>query len=203
MGSRSIVYAPITRGGFEYILSQYPNVPREQAEALYSILTDRLTTETLLFTALIDLIDRYRKNGSASFKLSAIRKDKKGKVQTYAMELLHDVIVELQMAGRAMKKIQTELGKNGTMLAFMHSCESAIVDTQQVDSWLESKSEEEALRTRLDWEGTFEKGVPEAYALEYAEYSEADAADADRCYRIALHAVELTGLTAHELTPQR
>lgn len=203
MGSRSLAYAPVTKKGVEIISQAYPNVDRALINKLYIALTDRLTTETLLFTAIISSVSRYLQqedvhgNGKirgAGFKLSALRKDKAGKMQSYVMELLHDVIVEMQMSGRTTRNVQNILSEYGMTMAFMHSCDEEIVATKDLDAWFESRAQEESLRTSLDWSGTLEKNVPVEEVLAKCEYTEAEAREAEKCYSVALQAVEASGI---------
>ncbi len=154
MGNNSSTYAPITRESVEVLKSIYTYVPTDLVDELYEIFTNRLTTETLSFSVLMNMLDRYYRGEKGSLWYSVVRKDGTGKMQSKTQKLIHDVMVELHMAQRAMENMQVALAKRGITFVSCHSCGGETIALSEKGAWLEANANEEALRTRLDWEGT-------------------------------------------------
>lgn len=146
----------------------YPSLAPQELERIFAILTRKCVVETLLFVAVLDMVSRARSGVSAKIMLSLVRKDKRGKMQTEEMELLHDVVVELQMAGGNFRELQRYLAGEGFQLCFMHSCGSDCVPLANVDQWYASHEGEQLLRTTLDWSGSVAKKVSPKLIVEEA-----------------------------------
>jgi hypothetical protein len=166
---------------------------------IFKIMTDRLVTETLLFVALIGMISRYLKGeredepdyGSfgAGTKLSAGKKDATGKMQTRIMELLHDVVVEAQMAGGNFRRLQQYLSPYNMAIVTLHSCYMLVIAANDVDAFYDACGNDQMMRTELDWTGETEKNISVEQVLQETEYSEQEAQFADLCEKIAEEAI--------------
>lgn len=216
MGSKSPVYAPITEAMLPTIVKTLGLEP-EFVRRCYNILTDGLTTETLLFVALMKQAQRFhewqhRQKACVSttcerrsieqfgptIKLSAIRKAttpsgtplKPGKMQTDVMVLLHDVMVELQMAQGNFQELQLFLRTEGMMFAHYHSCGNSAIAPEDEQAFFRACKHEQLLRTKLDWDGDHEKGVPLNRILVEAYYTQEDARVANDIFTLAFQLVE-------------
>lgn len=161
-GKKSELFRPIEPAMLAAVEASYP-AAAPHVRALHAILTDACRVETLLFMAVVDALDRAIVGVPASILLSAVLTDGSGKAQTAEMELVHDVLVELPMAGRNHKRLQAYLGTLGFEWCMMHSCGGDCVPADGVDAWYDARASEQLLRTRLDWEGRSLKNVPEAF----------------------------------------
>lgn len=161
-GKKSELFRPIEPAMLAAVEAAHP-AAAPHVRAIHAILTDACHVETLLFVAVIDALDRALSGTPASILLSAVLRDGSGKAQTAEMELVHDVLVELPMAGRNYRRLQGYLGTLGFEWCMMHSCGGDCVPAGDVDAWYDARAEEQMLRTRLDWEGVSHKGVSDAF----------------------------------------
>jgi hypothetical protein len=167
-GKKSALYSPITKALVPIVAAQYP-LASAHALPVYEILTQSCAVESLLFVSVIDMIERHVKKQPTDITLSVVHKDERGKIQTKNMELVHDVVVELQMAGREFRDLQYYLAAHGMKILFMHSCSVVIVDPDEEDTWYASVAAEQLMRTSLDWSGTQEKNVSGHYLVTYGK----------------------------------
>jgi hypothetical protein len=171
-GKKSHLFRPVEADMLPFLESMFP-AARAHVRPIFEILSDHCVVESLLLVSVLDNIDRYLKNErdrggiSSGIVLSIISKDGSGKMQTQEMELVHDVLVELQMAGMNFRNLQTYLRKNNMEFVFMHSCGGDITGPDMVDVYFESVKHEQYLRTRLDWDGQALKNVSVRYALSH------------------------------------
>lgn len=199
MGTKSLVYKPVEASMLPAIERSYPRLPLGFVKNVFDILTKNLRTETLLFICVVDMLARFldgEREGqkrdlaiSTQLILSALRKDRKGKMQTDNMELIHDVVVELQMAGGNFRDLNRYLAGFGLKIVFGHSCKSAVVRAEDEDLFYSLFGEEQLLRTELDWSGPTTKSAPIDVVIRDCEYSEYSALVAERCYNFALELV--------------
>gem|GEM_PF-2249620 len=216
MGTKSPVYAPISEAMLPDIAAalnlEYPFVRR-----CYDILTDGLTTETLLFVALMKQVQRFHEwqlqkesrvlsptvqtpieRFGPTIKLSAIRRSTTsegrvlppGKMQTDTMVLLHDVMVELQMAQGNFQALQSFLREYGMMFVHYHSCGNSAICVKDEHAFYQACKKEQLIRTTLDWMGDHEKDVPLNRILGEAYYTEEDAQVANECFTLAFQLVQ-------------
>jgi hypothetical protein len=180
------------------IQQHFSNITKKQVEDIYEIMTDSLNTETLLFVAMISNLSRFvageKEDAGFGFgpgiRLSALSKDKTYKMQSNEMELLHDVVVELPMAGRNFNKYQEYIAKEfGATAVRYHSCGEAIVSLKDVDRFFDACASEQKLRTLLDWETETIKNVPVSHVLENGIYTTTDAHIASKCFEVANEAI--------------
>ncbi|MEK7636211.1 MAG: hypothetical protein AAB362_00780 [Patescibacteria group bacterium] len=164
-GKKSDLFQPVIMDMLPEFKRLYPRAER-YVDAIFNVLTAHCTVETLLFASVIDLLDRFERNKSSNIVLSVIRKDHRGKMQSENMELVHDVVVELQMAGDNFRKLQSYFYKHDRAMVFMHSCKVAIVALDEVDSYYQTVAKEQALRTMLDWTGVSEKNIQNARIID-------------------------------------
>lgn len=159
-----------------------PGISMAFLQGLLGVMTNKLNTETLLFATLLVMINRYRMGyrekapgfrRGAGIMLSAVKKGGTGKMQTPNMKLIHDVFVELPMAGNNFRKLQALLGQNGLTLALMHSCGGAIIPAKEIDDFYEETGEAQEMRTLLDWQGSMTIESPEKVMME-CNYSQAE-----------------------------
>jgi hypothetical protein len=191
-GKKSPLFAPVTEAMLPAVYEAYPEVSPNMIRRIFGIMTDRLSTEALLFAALIDMIDRFRRgiredeptygHFGAGTKLSAVRKNGSGKMQTKIMELLHDVVVESWMAMGNMRRLQAYLNGEGMALVSLHSCYMLVIGAADVDAFYEACACDQARRTELDWTGITVKDAPLAELLAETEYTEAEADTAHRMF---------------------
>lgn len=163
MGTVSPLYQPFDDEMLERLAGHYPSIGLQNVTRITEIMTDHLRTETLLMVAICDMLDRQlrgvydegdqrRQTQASGILLSAIARSGTYKVQTEQMKLLHDVLVELQMAGRNFARLQRFLqAEYGVQVVTMHSCGSAIVACNRVDSYYDTAAPEQLQRTTLDW----------------------------------------------------
>jgi hypothetical protein len=198
-GTKSEVFAPVKKEMLELFERKFHNIQPVFIREIFSIMTEKLVTETLLFTAILSMVSRFLRGEyedetayghfGAGTKLSAVTKDGKRKMQTRPMELLHDVIVELQMAGGNFRKLQKYLASHGLSLVCLHSCYMLVIRVDNVDAFYEACGTDQQRRTELDWVGTTLKNVSLEMILEETEYTMREAQIAEECYKIALEAV--------------
>lgn len=189
-GKKSPLFAPVTEAMLPIVCEAYPAVPPGMIRRIFEIMTDRLSTESLLFAALIDMIDRYRRgvredeptygHFGAGTKLSAVRKNGAGKMQTKIMELLHDVVVESWMAMGNMRRLQSYLHGEGLALVSLHSCYMLVIAAGDEDAFYEACACDQARRTLLDWTGITVKDASLRELLAETEYTQ-DEADTAHC----------------------
>lgn len=201
-GKKSPVYEPVNKDMLPTIAKHFPNIKMRQIEDIYEIMTDDLHTETLLFVAIISGISRFiaGEKDEAGFgfgpgiKLSALSKDRTYKMQSTVMELLHDVVVELPMAGKNFDHLQEYLAKKMKLHVYMyHSCGEAIASIDDKDKFFATCGEEQKLRTLLDWKAETLKNVPVSEIIENGMYTKNDAEVADKCFNVAMEAVRENG----------
>lgn len=201
-GTKSHLFKPVSSEMLPVIKKHFDNVKPEMIDEMFSIMTDRLVTETLLFVALVGMVSRYLKGEredepdygafGAGTKLSAVKKDGTGKMQTPIMELLHDVIVEMQMAGGNFRRLQKYLGGHGLAVVSLHSCYMLVISADDVDAFYDACGNDQMMRTALDWSGETEKNVSLERVLAETEYSQNEARFADECRAVAEEAIALT-----------
>ncbi len=163
MGSNSRLYRPIEAG----IVSHTKRILRanelySHIAPLYGILTNYCRVETLLWFAVVDLIERALLGErdpeipggtiAPTLLLSAVRKDGRGKHQTPEMKLLHDVVVELNMAEENYEELQAYLRKHlGMHIGGRHSCTKDVVRTEDLAAFRAAVRADQLHRTTLDW----------------------------------------------------
>lgn len=167
MGTQSPLFRPVSEAMLETVRLYCTRLSAGFLRSMFNIMTDGLHTETLLFAALAVTIHRYYGgvrdqspgfDRGAGIMLSAVKKDGSGKMQTPGMKLIHDVFVELPMAGSNFRKLQALLERHGITLVLMHSCGGAIVPAEEVDAFYHEVEKEQETRTLLDWQGSMEVG---------------------------------------------
>lgn len=199
MGTKSPLFAPIAASMLPTIKKHFTNVSPSMIDDMFKIMTDRLVTETLLFVALVGMLSRYlagEREDEAAYghfgagtKLSAVKHDGSGKMQTPIMGLLHDVIVEMQMAGGNFRRLQQYLSGHQLVLVSLHSCYMLVIDVKDIDDFYAACGADQMVRTNLDWVADTEKNVDEARVIEETEYSEREAAFARLVQEVAEEAV--------------
>ncbi len=190
LGKKSPLYRPVTEQDLPPLSRRFL-FAQKLIPNLFDVLTNGCRVEILLFVTIIDMIDRFLSGQSAGIRLSAIRKDGSGKMQTADMELVHDVLVELQMAGLNFRNLQRLLRQNlNAELCFMHSCGSDLVPIEDVDSYYASILTEQILRTELDWSGSSEKNVTESDVFRLSTFSEDDYAVFRRVIDISFRIID-------------
>lgn len=152
-GKKSQLFHPIVESMLPAVKEAYP-LAQPHVQQVFEILTTDCHVETLLFVAVIDALDRALDGKPGTIILSAILNERPGKVQTPAMSLVHDVLVELPMAGRNYKRLQAYLASLGYEWCMMHSCGGDCVPIDRVEAWYDAMAAEQQLRTKLDWEGS-------------------------------------------------
>ena len=196
MGNNSSTYAPITHTGVVALSAEYTHVPDDLVQELYQIFTDNLTTETLSFAVLMNMLDRYYRGENAELRYSVIRKDGMGKMQSRVQKLIHDVMVELHMAQRAMERMQAALAQRGITFVSFHSCGGGIVALNEKDAWLQEKALEEARRTRLDWEGTHTLYETSEEIVLLGDTTVESMEELERCFTSAENAVNMNKISS-------
>lgn len=164
MGTASKLYQPINNidRAIEIIGAQFAPHGTRIAREVADIMTQDLHCEALLFSVLVAMINEAEKGSrdldlaggdiAPVLLLSALNASGTAKVQTPQLKLVHDVVVELQMAGRNFARLQSYLrGAFGKEMVFYHSCGSAIVPTWKVEAFYDAVAQEQFLRTGLDW----------------------------------------------------
>ncbi len=198
-GKRSPLYQPIrynsrTKRIFKEL---YPALREKEIRSLFKILTANCSIETILFVAILDMVSRFP-GKSTPVMLSAVLKTHAGKAQTQDMEILHDVLVELQMAGENFRNLQNFLRQNyGGEFVFLHSCGGDFIPTHLVDAWYLSRRKEQSMRTRLDWMGSVARGVSREFILTETTMS---AEELETIERITLNAKKVLGLNSPKVT---
>lgn len=164
-GKKSQLFQPVNEDMLFTLAGIYPNAV-ENIGSLYFILTNNCRVETLQFVAIVDMISRAKKdnfdhyNGLAAMvMLSVMSKSGNQKYQTTNLELLHDVLVEVHMAGRNFKNLQKYLAKEELAYVSFHSCGSGITKLSHEDIFYDTVEKEQLMRTELDWSGTTEKNA--------------------------------------------
>lgn len=166
IGKKSNLFFPIDQTVVQAVSTLYPKMGHHVPGIAEMMTLNETRVEALLFVSTIDVVSRASnrifdfEGKSASLYLSAIHNSKMHKGQTVAMELLHDVVVEMQMAGLQFEMLQSYLRKHfGLRMQFMHSCGADC--TGEGDSLFiyQARAKEQALRTALDWTGQTRKGL--------------------------------------------
>ncbi|MEX0931827.1 MAG: hypothetical protein WDZ88_03705 [Candidatus Paceibacterota bacterium] len=180
-GTKHETYKPVEAHMLHTLHKSYwQNLEPDEIRAIFDVMTEGLHTETLLFTFIIDALARFESGAKdhasygfgAGIRLSAVCKNGKGKFQTTELKLLHDVIVEMQMAGRNFFELQKLLRtRYGATFVHYHSCGSAIISLEQVKEFYEVSSSDQLLRTKLDWSGAHNI-VSWQKLLQFATYTE-------------------------------
>ncbi len=163
MGTNSPLYRPIDQSVAAYTAG----ILRTDALGphigpLYRILTNHCKVEALLWFAVVDLIERALLGErdpeipggtiAPTLLLSAVRKDGRGKHQTPEMKLLHDVVVELNMAEENYEELQAYLRKYlGMHIGGRHSCSKDVVRTEDLAAFRAAVRADQLHRTTLDW----------------------------------------------------
>ncbi len=194
-GKKSPLFRPITSDLLPWIEETHLRA-RPHVRPIFEILTTDCYVETLLFVAVIDALDRALGGEPGTIMLSAVMKNGVGKAQTAAMELVHDVLVELPMAGRNYTRLQAYLKGIGFEWCMMHSCGGDCVPIDLVEAWYDARGGEQKLRTRLDWQGAMRKaaaGVDDAFVLASTLMEPGDLATINRIVRSAKMVLGLGG----------
>jgi len=159
-GKKSNLFTPVTPEIAHTLGQIYPNTTKH-LDNLYEIMTDNCKVETLLFTALLDMLDRafsgkfdYYNKTAAMIMLSVLPKSGNDKYKTYSLELIHDVVVEIHMAGRNFRELQKYLSKQGLVYVSLHSCGSGVARINDEDTFYDMTAIEQLRRTKLDWTGS-------------------------------------------------
>ncbi len=161
-GAMHPTYQPVNKNMLSMVAYSYPRLRKDELLHIFEILTHRLSTETLLFVAVVDMLARFLYNRGdgpsyglgAGIKLSGIMHRTEGKMQTRKLKLLHDVIVEMQMAGYNFALLQKYMwDKHGASFVFYHSCGSALVPNGLIDTFYQRSFLDQQKRTLLDWKG--------------------------------------------------
>jgi hypothetical protein len=152
-GKKSPLFRPIDESMLPSVEEAYSRA-KPHVRPIFTILTTDCHVEALLFVAVIDAFDRALGGKPGTIMLSAILNERPGKVQTPAMSLVHDVLVELPMAGRNYKRLQAHLASLGYEWCMMHSCGGDCVPIDRVEAWYDAMAAAQQLRTKLDWEGS-------------------------------------------------
>jgi hypothetical protein len=194
-GTKDSSFRPIDESILEKVKFFFPNLSNSMINDLYHIMTKNCAVETLLFVALLDMIDRFKKGKredepdyghfGAGTKLSAVSHDGKSKKQTYIMELLHDVIVEVQMAGGNFRNLQKYLAQHDMQIVSLHSCYMLVIANSNVDAFYESCGCDQERRTYLDWSGVLKKQVSLLEMIDTTDYTHDEAESAQRIYSIS------------------
>lgn len=123
---------------------------------VFSALTDHCYVETLQVVAVMTTIENYLMGSGRTFYLSALLRDRSGKMQTAEMRLLHDVIVEMPMNSFGYTQLQLVLAKYGMQFVMMHSCGGDIIPDGRESylAWWHSIKDQQLARTWLDWTTT-------------------------------------------------
>lgn len=163
MGTHCRLYRPIEPSVVSWTQARCAHdTLRIHIPAIARILTNHCKIETLLWFAVIDLIERALLDerdlalpGGAfapSLLLSAIRKDGRGKHQTREMKLLHDVVVELGMAEENYETLQAYLREHlGLHIGGRHSCSKDCVRIDDLAAFRHAVRADQLQRTMLDW----------------------------------------------------
>jgi hypothetical protein len=106
------------------------------------------------------------------------------------MELLHDVIVEFQIAGSNFRNLQKYLANNMSV-ASLHSCYMLILAKDDLDSSYENCGIDQKRRTQLDWDSGTLKNIDINKLLTETEYSKREAEVAQQCYGLTEQMVNL------------
>ncbi len=210
MGTKSPLYLPFNPQMVERLAERYPRLEEDVIADVVDIMTDYLYTETLLMVAICDMLDRKLAGEldedaageyAAGIKLSAVAKSGTYKLQTAEMKLLHDVVVELQMAGQNYDRLQEYLSARfGLRMVTMHSCGAAMVAVEDADAYYRAVAVEQEQRTRLDWTSVTRSGVPVDEALSQGYYTQKQA---DEAANICSIAAQLVGQSGGEMTQPR
>lgn len=200
LGTKSPLFKPVNASMLPTLKNHFKNITCEMIDDIYQIMTKNLVTESLLFTGIISMIDRflsgeredepnYGKYG-AGIKLSAVEKNGKYKMQSPVMELLHDVIVELQMAGSNFRNLQKYLELHNMAIATLHSCYMFVLNTSDLDGFYENCGEDQMRRTGLDWTSETIKNVTNKELFLQTEYTTREAEIAQECYDLTVKMIE-------------
>ena len=135
----------------------------EQTKILYGACATQIARqltgcniESLLFVSIVDQYVETKVGNGYDLQFSAIRRDNTGKAQTPQMKLLHDVSVELMMAGLQSKRLDKWLRKQGLAYCHRHSCGNEMVPVAEELAWYKRMGPDQLNRTGLDWSGTHE-----------------------------------------------
>jgi hypothetical protein len=149
--------SPLLRPADSAIVSHIDSIlGSDTASQIFRIFKAGCRIETLLLVSLAHQFDHSAAGSRYDLQFSAIKKDGTGKVQTPQMKLLHDVRVELGMAGWEFKQLNVWLESKGFELCRRHSCGDDMVPRDQVSKWYEDMRPDQLRRTQLDWDGTHE-----------------------------------------------
>jgi hypothetical protein len=161
-GKNSTLYTPLTAAMLPELRAAFPKATAlDIVDQFSQIMTDHCVCELLLAVTNLRMIENHLEGRSAYLPLSAIKRNKRGKMQTSDMVLIHDVFVEQFMAGRSRDRLFDLLSFHGLALVTMHSCGGDVIPFDLSDSWYDEHADEQLLRTTLDWSGTSSKGVTE------------------------------------------
>ncbi|MBP6888537.1 MAG: hypothetical protein KBC21_02420 [Candidatus Pacebacteria bacterium] len=169
IGKKSDLFFPINQAVVQAVADLYPSMSHHVQEIAGMMTFNDTKVEALLFVSTVDIVSRASnrifdfERRSASLYLSAIHNSGMHKGQTAAMELLHDVVVEMQMAGLQFEMLQSYLKKHfGLRMQFMHSCGTDCTGEGDSSFVYQARAKEQALRTALDWSGQTRKNLPVA-----------------------------------------
>lgn len=196
LGTKSLLFKPVNASMLPIIKSNYTNISPTMVDDIYTIMTKNLVTESLLFTAIVSMVDRFISGEredepnygqyGAGIKLSAVEKTNKYKMQSPVMELLHDVIVEVQMAGSNFRNLQKYLGTHNMAVATLHSCYMFVLSVDDLDSFYDNCGVDQMRRTELDWTSSTIKNVTNEELITQTEYTPREAEIAQECYDITI-----------------
>lgn len=148
-GNHSPLYRPINQSIILKVSDIHGPVAAEIAHTL-----DGCHIESLLFVSLVHQYSEAARGNHYDLQFSALDRGGRGKLQTPEMKLLHDVRVELMMAGRQYKRLDTWLRKKNIALCHRHSCGDAMVPVSREDAWYDEMEKDQLNRTWLDWSGS-------------------------------------------------
>jgi hypothetical protein len=145
-GQNSTLYTPLTAEMLPGLRAAFPKAAAlDIVDQFFKIMTDHCVCELLLVVTNLTMVERYLRGNKAYLPLSAIKTDKRGKMQTGDMKLIHDL-----------------LKFHGIALVTMHSCGGEIVPFHGKTKWYVAHRDEQLLRTELDRNGTMTIGVAES-----------------------------------------
>mgnify|MGYP001564472593 CR=1 FL=1 len=153
------VYIPVTEAALPLF---YANFPRSHSlglvDNIYCALTDHCCAETLQVAAVLQIVENHLDGHGRMLYLSALRRDRTGKMQTEEMRLLHDVIVEMPMNSYGYAQLQEVLRPHNMQMVMMHSCGGDIIPAGRDSylAWWDKVKVEQLTRTWLDWSTTTE-----------------------------------------------
>lgn len=192
MGTKSPLYRPITPAIVPFTRDEHPALA-QHIQPLYDILTDHCQIETLLWFATIDLLDRSLSGErepelpggqfGPSILLSVVGKEGQGKYQSKELKLLHDVIVEMSMAGRNYRRLQEYLlDKFDRQIVLFHSCGGSMICPKDLELYEDAVANEQHLRTDLDWKAETVADTDQNRLTHFGNYPDTQSASVFRIF---------------------